>query len=182
MNLLNNISEQELIIRIQNDDKLAFRQLFKLYAPLLYRFSYSYLKNKEDAEGLIQNVFLTIWQKRNSIDSSRSIKGLIYKITVNSVYDIIRKRKTERTFRNRAFANQPGYDYQTWNMVLKNELQQKVFKLVDLMPEQQQKVFNLSKIEGYSNDEIATKLGLSKRTVENHLYRATSFLKQKIQV
>ncbi|MBN2636875.1 MAG: RNA polymerase sigma-70 factor [Prolixibacteraceae bacterium] len=180
MELPGKTSDNELITRIQNDEKFAFRELFIRYASRLHKFSYSYLKNKEDAEELIQNVFLTIWIKRDSIDASKNIRAFIYKITVNAIYDLIRKRKIERTFQNQSLLNQTSFEHQTWNSVLKNELQQNVYKLVDHLPEQQQRIFNLSKLEGYTNDEIAIKLGLSKRTVENHLYRAILFLKQNI--
>ena len=181
MDLTNKITDQDLVTRIQQNEKFAFRQLFTRYAPRLYKFSYSYLKSKEDVEELIQNVFLTIWLKRNTIDTTKNIRAFIYKITINAIYDLIRKRKIEHAFKNRTLLNNTGFEYQTWNMVVKNELQQNVYKLVDHLPEQQQRVFNLSKMEGYTNDEIAIKLGLSKRTVENHLYKALLFLKQNIK-
>ncbi len=181
MNLPNKITDQELVIQIQKEEKFAFRELFNKYAPRLFKFAYSYLKNKEDAEELIQNVFLTIWLKRNTIDISRNIKAFIYTITVNEIYDLIRKRRIERVFQSHASLNQTGFEFQTWNSVLRNELKNNLFHIVNRLPEQQQKVFNLSRMEGFTNDEIAEKMNLSKRTVENHLYRAIIFIKQSIK-
>lgn len=175
------ISDQDLLIGIKKGEKDAFRELFERYTPQIYKFAYSYMKNKNDAEELVQIVFLKIWKKRSTIDSSLNIKAYIFKITVNSIYDFIRRKKTEYIFQNHIRQIQTDAENNTWNTVVYRELQQNVLICVNKLPHQQQRIFHLSKMEGFTNDEIAIEMGLSKRTVENHLYRAIVFLKQNFK-
>jgi RNA polymerase sigma-70 factor (ECF subfamily) len=84
-----------------------------------------------------------------------------------------------------AYLEFAGNDHQmrsdsTWHEVIYEDMLSHLQQLVSVMPEQRQRIFRLSKEEGLSNDEIASQLQLSKRTVENQLYRAVSFLKEKI--
>ncbi len=178
MNQHQKLSDQELSHQIANEDKNAYQILFEKYAPRIYSFSLNYLKNKSDAEELVQDVFLKIWEKRHILDASQNIKAFIFKIAVNTIYDFIRRKNIEYAFEDYARLNYTKDSNYTWHEVIFEEMRQNLDKLVAKLPEQQQKIFKLSKLEGFTNDEIANKLDLSKRTVENHLYRAISFLKE----
>jgi RNA polymerase sigma-70 factor (ECF subfamily) len=173
-----NFSDSELAQKIRNSEKAAFQELFERYAPRIYQFSVSYLKNNPDAEELVQEVFLKIWEKRETLDQSKNIKAYIFKIAVNAIYDFIRKKNIEAVFADFARANFERTTDITWHSVIFEEMTTRLTRLIARLPEQQRNVFYLSKDEGLSNDEIAEKLNLSKRTVENHLYRAVSFLKE----
>lgn len=175
------ISDQTLMQRIQNEEKGAFRELFLRYTPRIYKFAYSYLKNRNDAEEIIQIVFLKIWKKRNTIDTSKNIRAYIFKITVNSIYDFIKQKKSEYSFQKRFRLNKIFPENNTWNTLINNEMQHNLLNCINKLPNRQKKIFQLSKVEGYTNDEISVKTGLSKRTVENHLYRAILFLKQNFR-
>jgi RNA polymerase sigma-70 factor (ECF subfamily) len=178
LNQFRNISDNDLAHRIKRDEKDAFRELFERYAPKIYRFSISYLKNENDSEELVQNVFFKIWEKRGLLDTSQNVKAFIFKIAVNSIYDFIRRKNIEHAFEDYARLNYTANENYTWHSVIFEDMKQNLQHLVSQLPEQQQKIFQLSKLEGLTNDEIAQKLNLSKRTVENHLYRALSFLKK----
>jgi RNA polymerase sigma-70 factor (family 1) len=178
---LRDINDQSLALLIKKEDKSAFRELFTRYAPRIYSFSYSYLKNKNDTQELVQTVFLKIWEKRHLIDTSQNIKAYIFRITVNTIYDFIRHKNIEYAFQNYTSKNQPVNDNTTWDSVIYNDMQYTLCNLVLQLPKQQQTIFNLSKMEGLTNDEISVKMKLSKRTVENHLCRAISYLKQRIK-
>jgi len=178
---LKNITDQDLALLIKGEEKDAFRELFVRYAPRIYKFALSYLKNKNDAEEIVQNVFLKIWEKRNSIKTSENIKAFIFTITANKIYDFIRRKKIEHTFHNYTMLNYGNNENNSWNSIVYKEVQQTIFSLANKLPSQQQKVFNLSKMDGLTNDEIAIKMGISKRTVENDLYRAILFLKQNFK-
>lgn len=175
------INDQDLAQRIKKDEKDAYEELFKRYAPRIFSFSILYLKNKDDAEELVQNVFLKIWEKRQILDATQNIKAFIFKIAVNTIYDFIRRKNIERAFEDYAKLNYTVNENYTWHSVIFEEMQRNLNNLVAQLPEQQQKIFRLSKLEGLANEEIAETLNLSKRTVENHLYRALSFLKKQLK-
>ncbi len=170
--------EPELVDLVRKGQKKAFQQLYEIYAPRLYQFSYSYFKNEIDAEELVQEVFIKIWDNREWLDSSKNFKSYIFKITGNAIYYFIRKKNIERAYLDFARMNYKLEENQTWDSVVFNEMQENLNQLVSQLPEQQQKIFHLSKEKGHSNDEICKELNLSKRTVENHLYRAIAYLKQ----
>lgn len=177
MNQFRDINDKDLVLKIKRDEKDAFQELFERYAPRIYSFSLSYLKNKNDAEELVQNVFLKIWEKRTLLDTNQNLKAFIFKVAVNTIYDFIRRKNIEHAFEDYARLNYNANENYTWHTVIFEEMKQNLFDLVSQLPEQQQKIFQLSKFDGLTNDEIAKKLKLSKRTVENHLYRALAFLK-----
>lgn len=181
MNQSGDIEDKRLAQGIKCGEKLAFKQLYEKYAPRIYRFSHSYLKNECDSEELVQNVFVKIWEKRCTLDTSQNIKAFVFKIAVNTIYDFIRRKNIEHAFADYARLNYKADENFTWHTVIYDEMVQKLQGLIAQLPKQQQKIVQLSKMEGLANEEIANRLQLSKRTVENHLYRALSFLKKHLK-
>ena len=181
MKFFENISDSDLAGKVKTGEKNAYQELFERYSPRIYQFSLSYLKNKSDAEELVQDVFLKIWEKRETLDQSKNIESFIFKVAVNTIYDFIRHKNIENAFNDFARANFETDSNNTWHTVIFDEMTANLKELVAKLPEQQQKIFQLSKEEGLASEEIAEKLNLSKRTVENHLYRAVSFLKENFR-
>jgi len=181
LKLFENISDAELALKIKAGEKNAYQELFERYAPRIFQFSLSYLKSQADAEELVQDVFLKIWEKREILDQSKNIKSFIFKVAVNTIYDFIRHKNIENAYNDFARANFETTSNNTWHTVIFDEMQENLQKLVAQLPGQQQKIFQLSKEEGLTSEEIAVKLNLSKRTVENHLFRAVSFLKENFR-
>jgi len=167
------------IEQLKAGSKDAFRGLFNEYGPKIFAFALSYLKNKADAEELLQEVFLKLWEKRTNLDASKNIKSFLFKICINQIYDLIRKKNVEQAFVNFSWQNNPSGVDNTWQDVVYHEMQDNLQRYIADMPNQMQRVFRLSKEDGLSNEEIAKALNLSKRTVENQLYRAISILKTK---
>ncbi len=172
--------DQELIPLLREGSKDAFRILYDRYGIRIHRFALGYLKSEHDAEELVQDVFLKLWTKRNSLDLSGNIRAYLYKVAVNSIYDFIRRKNLEQAFQEFA-GGKTDVDDSTWAEVVYNDLAAQLDQLIAQMPEQRSKIFKMSKENGLSNDEIAEKLGLSKRTVENQIYRATAFLKNNLK-
>jgi RNA polymerase sigma-70 factor (family 1) len=175
---LKNTSDARLTFLIKTGVKSAFQELFERYAPRIYSFSFSYLKNAQDSEELVQDVFLKIWEKRDSLDKTKNTKAFIFKVAVNTIYDFIRRKNIESAYQEFAAANFEQQPDSTWHQVIFDEMIVNLDILVKQMPAERQKIFRLSREEGMTNDEIASKLNLSKRTVENQLYRAIAFLKK----
>ncbi|RKD87826.1 RNA polymerase sigma-70 factor [Mangrovibacterium diazotrophicum] len=173
------ISDNELTLLLNKGSKNAFATLYERYGRRIYLFALGYLKSDSDAEELVQDVFVKLWERRTSLDEQKNLKAYIFKIVVNTIYDIIRKRNVEQAFLDFAAGKTNNTD-DVWDKVVYNDMLTHVNSLVDAMPEQRRKIFKMSKETGLTNDEIAIKLGISKRTVENQLYRATLFLKDNL--
>ena len=175
-----NDQEREIIEQLKDGSKDAFRLMFDEVGPKIYAFALSYLKNEFEAEELLQEVFLKLWEVRSSLDSSRNLKSFLFKICINLIYDFIRRKNIEQVYLDYSEKNNPSSGDNTWHEVIYNDMLNNLQQLIAAMPEQRQRIFRLSKEDGLSNEEIADRLNLSKRTVENQLYRAVSFLKEKI--
>jgi RNA polymerase sigma-70 factor (ECF subfamily) len=174
-----NDQEREVIEQLRDGSKEAFRLMFDEVGPKIYAFALSYLKNEFEAEELLQEVFLKLWEVRSSLDSSRNLKSFLFKICINLIYDFIRRKNIEQVYLDYSEKNNPSSGDNTWHEVIYNDMLNNLQQLIAAMPEQRQRIFRMSKEDGLSNEEIADRLNLSKRTVENQLYRAVSFLKEK---
>ncbi len=178
MNKFAHISDAQLAFQIKNGEEHAFREIFERYSPKIFQFALKFLKNEADAEELVQIVFLIIWEKRELIDSNQNVKAYIFKIAVNSIYDYFRRKNMERAFSEYATLNFTWSSDFTWRQVIFDDMEANLEKMVNRLPEQRRKIFLMSKKSGLTNNEIAFQLNLSRRTVENQLYRAISYLKE----
>jgi len=172
--------DKQVIEQLREGSKDAFRLLFDEHGPKIYAFALSYLKNASDAEELLQEVFLKLWEVRTSLDTSKNLRSFLFKICINLIYDFIRRKNIEQVYLDYSGRNNPSSGDNTWHEVIYNDMLNNLQQLIAKMPEQRQRIFRLSKEDGLSNEEIAIQLNLSRRTVENQLYRAVSFLKEKI--
>jgi len=170
---------KNLIKKLIQGDPLSFEEIFKEYNHKIYTFSYRYLKNKEDAEGIVQEVFLKLWENSKKLKKDSNLNAWLFTVTFNA----IRKR-----FRKMAAEKKCLEDYLVVNKRSKEEISSieyydlvgKVAYLIDKLPPQQKKIFLLRKETDMSCAEMAGKLKLSKKTVENHLNRARVFLKKSM--
>lgn len=172
----------QVVEHIKAGEKEAFRYLFTTYGSRIYAFGLSYLKNKSDAEELLQEVFLKLWEIRNDLDSAKSVKSLLFKICINLIYDQVRRKNVQQAYLNYSGINHVISSENTWDEVIYEDTNRNLQKLIASIPEQRQRIFRMSKEQGLSNEEIARQLNLSQRTVENQLYRAINFLKNQLDL
>ncbi|HKJ42238.1 MAG TPA: RNA polymerase sigma-70 factor [Sunxiuqinia sp.] len=171
---------QELGKRIRKGDMKAFDLLYDQYSQRLYGFAFSMLKNKEDAKEIIQETFLKLWNKRTTIDSSYSLKSFLFSITYNITIDLLRKRAKDVDFQNQLKHYFDGEGARTDELVIFNELNENLSRLIGELPEQRRKVYMMSREEGMTHKEIATRLGISVKTVENHINLTLKYIRKKL--
>lgn len=172
-----NISDNLLVIRIKHDDKNAFRSLYDRYNKKIYFFSLKYLGNNAEAEELVQSVFINVWENRESLDQDNSVKSYIYKAAVNYIYNYLKKKAIRARYIESEIGKEEILSNLTYEEVLYHDLERSISSIVGSLPPQQQKIFKLSRYEGLTNKEIALKLDLSVRTVENQLYRILKIIR-----
>lgn len=169
--------DAKLIAGFRAGNMDAFRKIYESFCEPLYRFAYSYLKDSFEAEEIVQDVFLKVWERREEVDEQKSFKSYLYRITVNKVFNELKHRVVKQKYEQHAI----GFDLHTGetpeSSIQFQELNKKIESLLNLLPEQQRNIFILSRWKGLSNAEIAESLNLSIRTVENQIYRASKFIK-----
>ena len=174
--------ELTLLQNVKNSDKAAFKQLFQQYYPTLFRFVVFRMHDEDLAEDIVQDTFLRIWNIRVTLDPKKSFFSLIAKISTNLCYDHFRYQEVRFRHKNTIpKPEQSHYDDPQKSQEL-NELQDEINRIVnEQLPEKCRVIFILSRMEGLVNKDIAAILDLSKRTVENQLYRALKILKKHLQ-
>jgi RNA polymerase sigma-70 factor (family 1) len=172
-----NISDNLLVTRIRHNDKDAFKSLYNRYNKKIYFFSLKYLKNNAEAEELVQSVFINVWENRESLDATLSVKNYIYKAAVNYIYNYLKKKAIHARFIESEINKGEIHSNLTYEQVFFHDLERSINSIVETLPSQQQKIFLLSRSEGLTHKEIAGKLDISERTVENQMYRALKKIK-----
>lgn len=159
----------------------GFGEVYNLYVVKLCRIIYRYTKDYSTAEGIIQNVFVSLWEKKGSL----KIKGSIENYLVGAVkLALLEHNRTKAIRRDRLedhLVNYCGSAHCTENEFAFNELSSKVNQLTDRLPCQCKRVYELSRVKGLSNKEIASTLLISENTVENHLSKALKFLRSNLK-
>jgi len=156
----------------------AFDILFMSYHSLVKRFLLGFIKNKEDVEDMAQDIFYNIWKHRGAVATVGSFKAYLFRMARNAVYNY---------FKLNAIHEEHLHQYQL-ETILVDDLQEERIYAQDLgllfdvaivnMPPQRQRIFNMSRKDGLSNEEIARELNISKRTVENHITQALADLRK----
>lgn len=175
------VSEQELIKRIRHGDLIPFKTLFERYYYGIYTFTRGVVGNEFHAEEITQNVFIRIWLKRAALDPERNFKAFIYTLTKHEIADYFRSDKYDRCrSRLELLHDAVHVQEQVAAAYDADRMKQMILDEIDRMPAQRQEVFRLSRIEGLTNDQIALRLQISKRTVEGHLNVALKMLRAKV--
>jgi len=172
--------EQKIILQVIEGDQTAFENLYNIYADKLYYFALRFLKTKEDAENLTQDVFVKIWETRNRLDPDFSFNAYLFTIAKNTIFNLHRKRVNELAYRE-YLGN--FYDYshsKTESDLSLKDLQEKIDQSVEKFPTQRKIVYELSRKEGLSHKEIAEQLKISEKTIETHIRLALKTLRKVV--
>jgi len=153
--------------RIKNDNKQDFNILFESCYRMLCLYIVQFTKNMDDAEDIVQEVFVKLWIKRHSININSSLKSYLFKATYNAYIDRSRKEQRNILFLTelKHQALQPHID----EVDTYEEKVSKVKMIVDQLPQKCKQIFLLSKSEGLKNKEIALSLDISIKTVESQM-------------
>jgi RNA polymerase sigma-70 factor (ECF subfamily) len=169
-------------------DEETYISLFREYYISLCAYSRRYVGRKDVAEEIVSDTFLKIWENRVSLQINTSIKSYLFQAVCNNSLNYLRKLKKEETLdeyfmettsENIGFASISEEIYE--QSLAMESMNEKIEEAVCLLPVQQQKVFRLKRFEGKKNKEIAEILGISVKTVEMHLSKATLALRQKLK-
>jgi RNA polymerase sigma-70 factor (ECF subfamily) len=172
--------EKLLVSMMRAGNGYAFEKLYYKYCKKLYNFVFSIIKNKEDAEGTVQLVFMKVWEKRTEIDPEKSFSGYVFRIAKNNLLNRIKKQINERVYLDYLLSRPEDLS----NSVEKNinflELNLEIERLIKNIPEKRRKIFLLSRMEGLTYREIAEKLNISVNTVNTQISKTLEELRDSM--
>ncbi len=173
-----NISEVKCLNALKQGDTAAFDKLFADYGKRMYYFAYGYLKSKEEAEGVVQEVFLRIWRNREQINPELSFKAYLFKIAWHYIIKHFEQNTRQQVYRHEILDETVEFNDDTNERLNYQMLLEKVESLIQKLPARQKDILLKRKKEGIPVKEIASQLGISPKTVENHLTEAIKNLKR----
>lgn len=171
-------SNKELLILIREGDMIAFYNIYERYCKRLFRFVLRYIKNEADAEEIVQEVFVKVWEARSKIDIYSSFESFLFTIAYNSTISLFRKRVREKKYLEYLkFLQHLEKAPDLIDEIQFNDLNGKVQMLLNKLTPRQKEIFLLSREERLSHEEIAKKLDISVNTVKKHMVNTLAFLR-----
>ena len=160
----------------------AFDVLYKRYAKRLYVFVLKYIKQQEEAEGIVQEVFIRVWEFRKRIDQHRSFEQFLFTIAYNTTISLLRKKIAEQKFLEQLKMRRQIVDAEkVISEIHFRELNEKLDKVLEELTPRQQEIYRLCRQEGLTHKEIAEKLHISVSTVKNHLVTALHLIRVRFK-
>ncbi len=172
-------TEREIVEDFKEGMASAFDQLYEAYCLRLYCFAFYILKSKEDAEEVVQNTFLKIWEKRKSIDSQYTFKSFLFTVAYHVSVDLLRERLKEKKYRE-IILSKSTVNYNLEEVIEFGDLLEHVELIVKELPPRKHEIYQLSRVNHLSYNEIAEKLNISVKTVENSINYSMNFIKSRL--
>ncbi|MDN5202425.1 RNA polymerase sigma-70 factor [Fulvivirgaceae bacterium BMA10] len=172
---MNNTSKLE---NIKSGDVSSFEQIFRQYYQSLCLFALKYVKDPDDAEEIVQDVFVKIWQKKDVLDIAISLKSYLYQAVRNASLNHLKHIQVKLEY-EKNLVNSPSRT-DTADTVIASELEAKIYEAVHKLPPERKKIFLLNRNEGLKYREIADQLNISVKTVESQMGKALKFLRMEL--
>ena len=172
------VHDRELFTRLQAGERSALRALFDRFYQILLALAINILHDVEAAKDVVQEIFVMLWQKRASLNIPDHPEAYLKRTTINRAYNAIKRRKryTDLT----VLADEPSRNAEGEELTEAADLEVIVQSALEKLPTRCREVFVLKRMEGYSLKEIAAKLDISPKTVENQMTKALKLLKEAL--
>lgn len=174
-------NDHTLVQLLQKGNVAAFDSLFEVYSQKLYGFALKYFKNETDAEELVQEVFVKVWENRQTLKSDLSFKSYLFTIALNQIRKHFNKKATTIRYLE-SLQNDPEFSE---NQAIPEDNYESALRQINLiieqMPPRRREIFMKSKLEGKSSKEIATELNISAGTVDNQVSEALRFIRTRLK-
>lgn len=170
--------EAALLLQLKRGDENALDVIYRTYWEGLFFYSYHLLKDKHACEDVIQDLFVRLWENREQLDVRLSLKAYLYASCRYALYKLIRKEQVREDIFDAIYERL--HTETAYGSLEHKELVQQINAIVNGLPPKCREVYELSRKENLSHKEIGERLGISVKTVENHINRALKELKQSL--
>ena len=161
--------EQDIWQSISAGDELAYEGLFKSHYPELSLYAMRFVQDMENAEEIVQDIFFNLWDKREKLEIKISLKSYLYRTVKNTCLNVLKHQKVEYKYKEHFSRELQIDEMNSNNWIVESELSDKIIDAIEKLPPERKKVFVLSRFEKLKYREIAEKLDISIKTVENQM-------------
>jgi RNA polymerase sigma-70 factor (ECF subfamily) len=177
---MDNLTEQALIRELKQGSQTAFNGIYKIYAKRLFAYCLQYTKRVEDAEEIVQDVFMQLWNSRERIRQEETLRSLLFIIAKHHLINAYKSMVNSPVYENYVnYQNELATD-DVHHHLEYEEFVEQLRKAIRRLPVTQQKVIVLARLEGLPHKEIAEKLSLSVQTVKNQLSIGLKALREEL--
>ena len=173
--------EKFCLKELARGNKLAFEWLFLTWHPRLVNFFARLIGDGDTAYDYSQDVFFDIWKSRGKFSEVESFSAYLFQMARFKVYNHFDKMAVKSRFKGEMVARDSGSTPTKESAMFASEMESTIWETVRMLPPKRRKVFIMSRMQGFSNDEIAQELGISKRTVENHITSTLADLRKVVK-
>lgn len=186
---MSDFQDADLVLKIKKDNQSAFEVVFLRYYSSLCSYALSILGNKDTAEEIVQDLFVRLWENRHNVEITNSLKAYLYRTAHNQCINQLESWKIRNQYskkqiqayeKNLVEITPFAEDYPIANLIAQ-ELEDKIQKSIDALPDQCRQVFLLIRIQKKTYQEVAAKLGISLNTVKTQMQRAVFKLRDMLQ-
>lgn len=170
----------ELIKQIAEGDEKSFNMLFERYFTSLTLYATKILNDQEAATDVVQNLFVQLYEERENL-KIQNVKSFLFQATQNRCLNELKHKKIEHIYSEHTLNTSTEENNETEELIEAAETEARIAEAISQLPDQCRRIFEMSRIEGLKNDEIATMLNLSKRTVETQISKALKNLRETIE-
>lgn len=167
-----NQNEKELLRKVSQGDESAFTVLFDAYKDKIYTIALRLTNSPSNAEEIVQDVFLKIWLKRDTLTAVEHFRAYLFTATRHHVFNALKRLSLHRQLVGEIARGLTDESNETENMLLDKEYQSILREAVEQLPPQQQQVYRLMKEQGLKREQVAELLKISPQTVKQHLAQA----------
>ncbi len=174
------LPDEQLALLLTQRDEAAFEQVFKTHYKNLHGYACAMLKDEDEAEEVVQQVFFKLWERSHNLTFSGSVAAYLYRAVHNESLNWLKHQKRKAGHQLHIAYSMKNKSEQVHGKLQQKELEHKFREALSELPEQCRTVFQLSRFEDMKYREIAEKLEISVKTVENHMGKALRLLRTKL--
>jgi len=178
----------DLVPKIRAGDEKAFEYLKDQWSNKLKIFARSYVRNENISEDLIQDTFIKLWEVRHTLDKEEYLGTYLFTIVKNKCLDYLKHKTIQQKYKNSLsedyyylLSNIYALEDSSIDIISEHELKDALFNAIKKMPHPRREIFIMSRFRNMKNQEIADELSLSVKTVEYHISKSISFLRDELK-
>ncbi|MGN8069657.1 RNA polymerase sigma-70 factor [Mucilaginibacter sp. 22184] len=175
-------TDRQLLELIRKDDRLAFTELYNRYWDKLFIVAMHRLNDEHEAEEVVQEIFLSLWQRRTTIELSHSLNTYLSVAVKYRIINHLDKQFLKKQHVDHLATHAPRELDSTNNWLAEKELRTQLEQTISRLPEKCRIVFLLSREQNKTNAEIAAELNIAEKTVEAHMTKALNTLRQTLNI